>query len=100
MSGKDHLRFERGEFLYSAARRLVQAREPTTSMIVVDIPAIFDRANTINNSSGLIKFKRHLGQLAEIAVRIRAHDERNLRFGEPDFDCLGHQTCSRIRVSF
>ena len=54
-------------------------------MIVIDIPAVLDRADAINNISGLIEFKRYLGQAVEITVWMRAHYERNLWFGEPDF---------------
>jgi hypothetical protein len=37
-----------------AARPLVQAREPATGIIVIDIPAVLDCAGAINNLSGLI----------------------------------------------
>jgi len=53
-------------------RRVVQAREPATGIIVIDIPAVLDRADTINNPSGLIEFKRYLGQVVEVAVWTRA----------------------------
>jgi hypothetical protein len=42
----------------SAARRLVQSREPATSIIVIDISASLDCTDTINNLSGLIEFER------------------------------------------
>jgi hypothetical protein len=42
----------------SAACCLVQAREPATSIIVIDIPAVLDGADAINNPSELIEFKR------------------------------------------
>ena len=76
-----------------AACRLVQAREPATGIIVIDIPAVLDCADAINNLSGLIEFKRYLGQAVEIAVWMRAHHERNLWFGEPDFNCRFHRKC-------
>src|SRR5262245_4318561 len=79
--------------------RLIQTRQPATHIIVIDITSTLDRSDAIDNLSGVIEFKRYLGQAVEIAVRMRAHHERNLWFGEPDFDCLGHQTCSRISVS-
>jgi hypothetical protein len=59
--------------------------EQNPSIIVIDFPALLNLVTAINNHSGLIEFKRHLGQLVEIAVRMRAHDKPNLRFGEPDF---------------
>jgi len=37
-----------------AACRLVQARQPVTGIVVIDIPAVLE----INNLSGLIEFKR------------------------------------------
>jgi hypothetical protein len=37
---------------------LVQAREPATGIIVIDIPAVLDCADAINDFSGLIEFKR------------------------------------------
>jgi hypothetical protein len=40
------------------ARRLVQAREPATGIIMIDIPAIFDCAQAFNNFPSLIEFKR------------------------------------------
>jgi hypothetical protein len=49
-----------------AASRLVQTREPATRIIVIDIAAIFDRSDAINNLSHLIEFKRQLSQEAEI----------------------------------
>jgi hypothetical protein len=64
-----------------AACRLVQAREPATGIIVIDISALLDCAGAINNLSGLIEFKRYLGQAVEIAVWMRAHHKRNLWFG-------------------
>ena len=75
-----------------AACSLVQAREPAAGMIVIDIPAVLDRADAINNISGLIEFKRYLGQAVEITVWMRAHYERNLWFGEPDFSSRSHRT--------
>ena len=36
----------------------LQAREPATSIIVIDILAVFDCADAINNLPGLIEFKR------------------------------------------
>jgi hypothetical protein len=74
-----------------AARPLVQAREPATGIIVIDIPIVFDCAGAINNLSRLIEFKRYLGQAVEIAVWMRAHHKRNLWFGEPDFSCRFHR---------
>src|SRR5262249_53602387 len=41
-----------------AACCFVQAREPTTGIIVIDSPAALDCADAINNLSSLIKFKR------------------------------------------
>src|SRR5262245_13091464 len=41
-----------------AACPLVQAREAGTSIIVIDIRAVLNRADAINNLSGLIEFKR------------------------------------------
>jgi hypothetical protein len=32
--------------------------------------------------------------VVEIAVRMRAHHERNLWFCEPDFRCRFHRACS------
>jgi hypothetical protein len=83
----------------AAACRPVQEREPTTSMIVVDIPAILDRADAINDLPGLIEFKIYLGQVVEIAVRMRPHYERNLWFGEPDFSCRFHRACSVVKLN-
>ena len=84
----------------SAACPLVQACEPTTRIIAIDIPAVLDCADAIDNLSGLIKFKRYLGQAVEIAVWMRAHQERNLWFGEPDFSCRFHRACSiTVRAS-
>jgi len=45
---------------------------------VIDICAVLDSANAIDNFSGVIEFKRYLGQAVEIAVWMRAHHERNL----------------------
>jgi hypothetical protein len=42
----------------SAPCFLVQAREPATGIIVIDVSAVLDCANAVNNLSGLIKFKR------------------------------------------
>ena len=75
-----------------AACSLVQAREPAASIIVIDIPAGLDCTDAINDLPGLIEFERQLGQAVEIAVWIRAHHERNLRFGEPDFSRRFHRT--------
>jgi hypothetical protein len=77
-----------------AACRLVQAREPATGIIVIEISVVLDCAGAINNLPGLIKFKRYLGEAVEIAVWIGAHHERNLWFGKPDFSCRFHRTCS------
>jgi hypothetical protein len=77
-----------------AARRFVQSRQTTTGIIVIDLPAVLDRADAINNLSGLIEFKRYLGQAVKIAVWMRAHHERNLWFGESDFNCRFHGKCS------
>jgi hypothetical protein len=51
-----------------ATCRLVQAREPATGVIVIDVFAVLDCTDAINNLPGLIEFKRYLGQAAEIAV--------------------------------
>jgi hypothetical protein len=75
----------------SAACCLVQVREPATGMIVVDSPAVLDCADAINDLPGLIEFERQLSQTVEIAVRMRAHHERNLWFDEPDFGCRFHR---------
>jgi hypothetical protein len=40
-----------------AACPLVQARKPPTGKIVINIPAVLDSADTINDLSGLIEFK-------------------------------------------
>jgi hypothetical protein len=80
-----------------AACRLTQSREPATGIIVTDIPARLNCADTINNLSGLIEFKRYLGQAVEIAVWMRTHHERNLRFGEPDFSCWFHRLAQRMQ---
>jgi hypothetical protein len=74
-----------------AARRLVQAREPATCIIVIDIPAGLDCANTINDFSGLIELETQLSQAVQIAVWMRTHHKRNLWFGEPDFGCGFHR---------
>src|SRR5262249_4405584 len=79
------------------ACRLIQSREPATGIIVIDIPAVLDRADTINNPSGLIEFKRYLGQAVEIAVWIGTHQKRNLWFGEPDFSCWFHRLAQRMQ---
>src|SRR2546430_8388200 len=79
------------------ACHLVQAREPAAGIVAIDIPAVLDCAGAINNLSGLIEFKRYLGQAVEIAVWMRAHHKRNLWFGEPDFSCRFHQTPLRVR---
>jgi hypothetical protein len=42
----------------NAACRLVQARQPSTGIIVIDIPAVLDCADAINDLPGLIEFKR------------------------------------------
>src|SRR5215831_16509722 len=44
------------------------------------LPAVLDRADTINDLPGMIKFKRQLGQAFKIAVWMRPHHKRNLRF--------------------
>src|SRR5262245_19663382 len=75
----------------SAGGRRVQACEPATGVIVIDISTLPDRADAINNPSGLIKLKRQLGQVVEIAVWMRAEHECNLCFGEPDFGCRFHR---------
>src|SRR5262249_39774536 len=62
--------------------------------IAIVIPAVPDCANAINNLSGLIEFKTYLGQVAEVAVGIRAYHKGNLRFGEPDFRCRFHRHIS------
>ena len=82
-----------------AACRLVQSRQPATGIIVIDIPAVLDCADTINNLPGLIKFKRYLGQAVEIAVWIGAHHEHNLWFGEPYFSRRFHRKCSLASFS-
>src|SRR6516225_5642829 len=41
----------------SAACRLVQAREPAAGIIVIDIAAVLDCAEAINNLAGPIEFK-------------------------------------------
>src|SRR6516164_489110 len=71
--------------------RLIQSREPATGIIVIDIPVRLNCADAINNLSGLIAFKRYLGQTVEIAVWMRAHHKRNLWFREPDFSCWFHR---------
>jgi hypothetical protein len=76
------------------ACRFVQAREPATGVIVIHISTGPDCTGAINNLSGLIEFKGQLGQVVEIAVWMRAHQERNLRFGEPDFSGRFHRKCS------
>jgi hypothetical protein len=81
-----------------ATCRLVQAREPTTGIIVIYIPIGLDCAGAIHNVSGPIEFKRQLGQVIEIAVWIRAHHKRNLWFREPDFSCRLHRAHSRMKV--
>src|SRR6516164_3286514 len=43
----------------SPACRVVQACEPAAGIIVIDIPAVLDCADAIDNLSGLIEFKRH-----------------------------------------
>jgi hypothetical protein len=75
-----------------AACPLVQAREAATGKIVIDIPTVLDSADAINDLPGLIKFKRQLGQVVEIAVWMRAHHERNLGLGKPYFDYWLHWT--------
>ena len=69
---------------------LVQAREPATGVVVIDISAVSECAEATNNFSGLIEFKTHLGQVAKVAVGIRAYHKGNLWFGEPDFGCRFH----------
>jgi hypothetical protein len=68
-----------------------QAREPATGIIAIDISAVLDCADAINDLSAVIELKRYLGQAVEIAVWMRAHHERNLGFGEPDFSCRFHR---------
>ena len=58
---------------------------------------ILDCAEATNNFSGLIEFKRYRGQAVEIAVRMPAHHERNLGFGEPDFSCEFHRLAQRMQ---
>src|SRR5262249_35066981 len=77
----------------SATCRLTQSCQPATGIIVIDIHALLDYADTINNLPGLIKFKRYLGQAVEIAVWIGAHHEHNLWFGEPYFFSSEMLTC-------
>jgi hypothetical protein len=36
---------------------LVQAREPATGIIVIDIPAVLDCSDAVKNLSGLIELK-------------------------------------------
>jgi hypothetical protein len=43
-------------------------RQPGTNKIVIDIPIGLDCADAINNFSGLIEFKRYLGQAVEVAL--------------------------------
>jgi hypothetical protein len=74
----------------STAGPLVQARESVTGIIVIDIPAVLDCADAINDLPGLIEFKRQLCQVVEIAVWMRAHHKLNLGFGEAYFDCRFH----------
>jgi hypothetical protein len=69
-------------------------REPATGEIVVGIPALSDCAYAIDDRPGAIEFKRQLGQAVEITIRMRANHERNLGFGEPDFNCLFHRRIS------
>src|SRR5262249_34879935 len=57
---------------------LEQAREPTAGIIVIDIAAGLDCTDTVNNCSDLIEFEIYLGQVVEIAVRMRTHHECNL----------------------
>jgi len=78
----------------STACLLVQAREAATYTVVIHIHAVSDSADAVDNLSSLIEFKRHFGQVVEIAVWMCAHHERNLWFGEPDLNCRFHQTCS------
>jgi len=70
---------------------LVQTCEPAAGIIVINIPVVLDCGNAINNLSDLIEFKRDLGQAVEIAVWMCAHHERNLWFGESDFNCGLHR---------
>jgi hypothetical protein len=84
----------------STAWHLVQARQPATGIIVTDVTAGLDCADAINDLPAVIEFKRYLGQAVKIAVWMRAHHERNLWFGEPDFSCRFHRACSiTVRAS-
>jgi hypothetical protein len=67
---------------------------------VIDIPTVLDCADAINNLSGLIEFKRQLGQVVEVAVWTRAHHKRNLWFGEPDLSCWLHRTADQHWLTF
>jgi hypothetical protein len=60
------------------ARPLVQAREPTTGIIVIYISIGLSCADAINNLSSLIEFKGYFGQAVQIAVWIGAHHQRDL----------------------
>jgi hypothetical protein len=60
---------------------------------VICISAVLDRTDAIDNFSGLIEFERHLGQLVQIAVRMRTYQELNLRFGKPNFSCRFQRAC-------
>jgi hypothetical protein len=41
-----------------AACRLVQAREPASGIIVIDVPTGLDHSDAINNFAGLVEFKK------------------------------------------
>jgi hypothetical protein len=83
-----------------AACPLVQARQSDTGIVVINISAVPDCADAINDLSGLIEFKGYLGQAVEIAVWIRAHHKRNLWFGESDFSCRFHRTADQRWLPF
>src|SRR5262245_61240065 len=82
------------------ARPLVQSHEPATGIIVIDISAAPDCTDAINDLSGLIEFKRYLGQAIEIAVWIRAYHKGNLWFRESDFSCRFHRTADSVGCRF
>ena len=57
---------------------------------MINIPAFLDRADAIKGLPGLIEFKGQLSQVVEIAVWMRAHQERNSWRGESEFSCRFH----------
>jgi len=63
---------------------------------VIDIPGVLDCTGAIDNLSGLIEFKRQLGEVVEIAVWMRSDHKRDLWFREPDLNCRCHRT-ARLR---